>query len=336
MLNKVDLVPASAVKGWLEFLRRSVPTIAVKASTQDGGRIGQSKGKVGDAGAEGFKTNSAVGMEGLLQLLKNYSRNMDRKTSVTVGIIGYPNVGKSSIINSLKRTRAVGVSPTPGFTTSMQEVKLDKNIKLIDSPGVVFADGEESLLRNCIDTDSISDPLPAIKELLEKCDNRQLMSTYAIPNFERGNVMMFLAMVAKVKGKVLKGGIPDKVGAGKAVLKDWNNGKIPFYVKPPEKSDSHKIADSAVVLSQFSKDFDLQAMDEGVLKDNTLEEEDFVTMEDGEGAGKGVFDLESGESGESDVTGSESEGDDMEEDEDGGAAQEVGGEMQDYNFATDF
>lgn len=46
--------------------------------------------------------------------------------SITVGIIGYPNVGKSSIINSLKRAKSVGVSPTPGFTKSMQEVQLDR------------------------------------------------------------------------------------------------------------------------------------------------------------------------------------------------------------------
>jgi nuclear GTP-binding protein len=42
------------------------------------------------------------------------------QTMITVGIIGYPNVGKSSLINSLKRERAVGVSSTPGFTKTTQ------------------------------------------------------------------------------------------------------------------------------------------------------------------------------------------------------------------------
>jgi nuclear GTP-binding protein len=45
-----------------------------------------------------------------------------------VGIVGYPNVGKSSLINSLKRSKSVGVSPTPGFTKAMQEVQLDKYV----------------------------------------------------------------------------------------------------------------------------------------------------------------------------------------------------------------
>src|SRR2546426_491379 len=62
-------------------------------------------------------------------------RNLKLKTAVTVGIIGYPNVGKSSLINSLKRSKAVGVGATPGFTKVVQEIQLDKNVKLLDCPG---------------------------------------------------------------------------------------------------------------------------------------------------------------------------------------------------------
>lgn len=61
-----------------------------------------------------------LGADSLLQLLKNYCRTNGVKTSITVGIIGYPNVGKSSLINSLKRSRAVGVSSTAGFTRTVQ------------------------------------------------------------------------------------------------------------------------------------------------------------------------------------------------------------------------
>jgi nuclear GTP-binding protein len=52
-------------------------------------------------------------------MIKNYSKKDGMKQSVTVGMVGYPNVGKSSLINSLKRTRAVGVSSVPGYTKCM-------------------------------------------------------------------------------------------------------------------------------------------------------------------------------------------------------------------------
>ncbi|CAM9251315.1 unnamed protein product, partial [Phaeothamnion confervicola] len=185
VLNKVDLVPKTVVSRWLAHLRRSFPTVAFKASTQDGGGGGGKGGRaVARAGssaegapAELLARSGAVGAEALLGLLKNYSRSLDMKTSITVGVVGYPNVGKSSLVNSLKRTRATGVSATPGFTKSLQEVQLDRHVKLIDSPGIVFDDADHGaiLLRNCINTESMPDPTPAVEALLQRCAPEVLM-----------------------------------------------------------------------------------------------------------------------------------------------------------------
>jgi hypothetical protein len=70
-------------------------------------------------------------------------------------------VGKSSVINSLKRSRAVSVGATPGVTKSMQEVHLDKLVKLLDCPGIVFntGSGVEAVLRNAIKVEQIEDPI---------------------------------------------------------------------------------------------------------------------------------------------------------------------------------
>eukprot|EP00535_Pseudo-nitzschia_heimii_P005800 CAMPEP_0197173240 /NCGR_PEP_ID=MMETSP1423-20130617/258_1 /TAXON_ID=476441 /ORGANISM="Pseudo-nitzschia heimii, Strain UNC1101" /LENGTH=525 /DNA_ID=CAMNT_0042622035 /DNA_START=108 /DNA_END=1685 /DNA_ORIENTATION=+ len=265
VLNKIDLVPKDVVSQWLTVLRRSHPTIAIKACKN------MSEGEDKDAA----HSTVPVGMDGLLQLLKNYARigggGGKAKTSIVVGIVGYPNVGKSSIINALKRSRAVGVSPRPGFTKAMQEVVLDRNVCLLDSPGVVFND-ESALLGNCVDADSIDDPIPPVDALLQRCKPESLMMTYNIPAFPQGNTMMFLAMVAKSYGRVLKGGIPDKIGAARSILKDWNQGKIPYFTVPPKNAEPDVAKGGAVIVSNFGAEFDLAAYDEKVL--STLKESD--------------------------------------------------------------
>jgi nuclear GTP-binding protein len=79
-----------------------------------------------------------LGGDALLQLLKHYARTGTVRTSITVGLIGFPNVGKSSVINSLCRVRAASVGATPGVTKTSQEIHLDKRVKLLDTPGIVF------------------------------------------------------------------------------------------------------------------------------------------------------------------------------------------------------
>ena len=66
-------------------------------------------------------------------------------------------MGKSSLLNSLKRTRVAQVGNTPGITRAVQEVVLDKHLRLLDSPGIVFADSDSlgadaaaHALRNCV------------------------------------------------------------------------------------------------------------------------------------------------------------------------------------------
>ncbi|KAJ4968387.1 hypothetical protein NE237_015088 [Protea cynaroides] len=90
------------------------------------------------------------------------SLELDKKL-IRVGVIGLPNVGESSLINSLKRCHVVNVGATPGLTRSMQEVQLDKNVKLLDCPGVVmFKSGESDAsiaLRICNRIEKLDDSI---------------------------------------------------------------------------------------------------------------------------------------------------------------------------------
>jgi len=116
-------------------------------------------------------TSSSLGAPALLHLLKQYALSTPH-SSLTVGVVGYPNVGKSSLINSLKRSRACAVAAMPGKTRVTQEVVLDKGVKIVDCPGVVLEDigkdmeGEagrkraaEIMLRNCVKAELVDDPV---------------------------------------------------------------------------------------------------------------------------------------------------------------------------------
>lgn len=114
VLNKSDLIPRETLDKWLKYLRRSAPVVAFKASTQmQSKQLGHKK----FSKSEKIMQNSVcIGADLLMSLLANYCRNKEIKTSITVGIVGLPNVGKSSIINSLKRSRTCKVGATPGVT----------------------------------------------------------------------------------------------------------------------------------------------------------------------------------------------------------------------------
>ena len=131
----------------------------------------------------------SVGAENLLNVLKNYARikgHGSAKQLITVGIVGFPNVGKSSVINSLKRSKAAVVGNMPGVTKKMQEINLDKNIVLLDSPGVVLSTNDQSdslILRQAIKVEELSDPIRPVDALINRVGNDQLLKFYRIGQF---------------------------------------------------------------------------------------------------------------------------------------------------------
>ncbi|XP_064400040.1 guanine nucleotide-binding protein-like 3 homolog [Halichondria panicea] len=264
VLNKIDLVPREVVEKWLKHLRNEFPTVAFKASTQSQKHhLSQKKFPLGTGPSSLMSSSACLGAEVLLKLLGNYCRNADIKTSISVGVVGLPNVGKSSIINSLKRSKTCNVGATPGVTKNLQEIQLDKHVKLIDSPGIVVAaksmDTASMLLRNCIKVEAIPDPSLPVEAILRRCNRLQVMEFYGIPEFD--GVQEFLCHLAKRLGKLLKGGVPDVDSAARSVLRDWNTGRIKFFTHPPEQSSLPSHVSSDIVRS-WSAAFDMSALHE--------------------------------------------------------------------------
>jgi len=261
LLNKIDLVPKDNAEKWLKHLRNEFPAVAFKASTQtQKNKLAQSKVTVKDASEDLLKTSNCVGASTLLKLLGNYCRNQGVKSTITVGIVGFPNVGKSSVINSLKRGRACNVGATPGVTKSMQVVELDTHVKLLDCPGIVMATGSSDtqiILRNAVKVETLDDPVKPVEAILNRCNKAQVMEKYCVADYN--STMEFLSLFAKRLGKLKKGGIPDILAAAKMILQDWNNGKISFYTHPPERKTTEH--DSAQVMQYLGAEFDIEALE---------------------------------------------------------------------------
>lgn len=278
VLNKIDLVPPPVLKGWLTHLRRFFPTIPLRASTP------ASNAQIFDHKQLTLKATS----ETLLRSLKSYAASKQLKRSISVGVIGYPNVGKSSVINALtsrlnKGTQsfACPVGSEAGVTTSLREVKIDSKLKILDSPGIVFpssVDGEDKddrqrrraehearlILLNALPPSQITDPIPAVNLLLARLSTSEalfekLLAHYGVvapgPFGQGDRTTDFLVQVARRRGRLGKGGVPNLHGAAMTVVTDWRDGRIQGWVEPPvlKIADDMQMGDAAEEVEDADK-----------------------------------------------------------------------------------
>uniref|UniRef100_A0A4W6C0J2 Nucleolar GTP-binding protein 2 n=1 Tax=Lates calcarifer TaxID=8187 RepID=A0A4W6C0J2_LATCA len=211
VLNKCDLIPTWVTKRWVAVLSQEYPTLAFHASL----------------------TNS-FGKGSLIQLLRQFGKLHTDKKQISVGFIGYPNVGKSSVINTLRSKKVCNVAPLAGETKVWQYITLMRRIFLIDCPGVVYPseDSETDIvLKGVVQVEKIRNPEEHIGAVLERAKPEYIQKTYRIPTWDTAED--FLEKLAFRTGKLLKGGEPDRATVSKMVLNDWQRGRIPFFVKPP-------------------------------------------------------------------------------------------------------
>lgn len=162
VINKVDLVPVWITKRWKTILSNEYPTLVFNA------KMNKPLGK--------------VAMMGLLRQLAGF--HAKERKQISVGVIGYPNVGKSSIINVMRNKKVCKVAPVAGETKVWQYVTLLRSIYLIDCPGVVYpaADTEvEMVLKGVIRVEYLQQPELYISEVLARVKHEFLQSFYNLP-----------------------------------------------------------------------------------------------------------------------------------------------------------
>ena len=142
-----------------------------------------------------------------------------------VGVLGYPNVGKSSVINALKGKKSARTSAESGFTKGKQYLRAG-DILLIDSPGV-FPAIKESLtdraMVGVIDYAKVKNPDLIVMDVMEKVPGKieKYFSVKVLEDFEET-----LEKIALKKKLIIKGGEADMVRASRMILKLWQEGKI--------------------------------------------------------------------------------------------------------------
>ncbi|CAD7941323.1 unnamed protein product [Amoebophrya sp. A120] len=179
--------------------------------------------------------------EGLMRFLVSQLPPETQAAKPVVGFCGYPNVGKSSIINALFGTKKVSMSRQPGKTKHFQTLE-GEQFTLCDCPGLVFpsivATKAHLVINSVMPIDQLrSEYLKPIELIVEKVGTRKLYEMYKcaplkIPGTAQSESMRFLASFATARKHFLRDLVPDTTWAAQRLLKDFTTGVL-LHCEPP-------------------------------------------------------------------------------------------------------
>lgn len=149
---------------------------------------------------------------------------LPQKDNLKVGLVGYANTGKSSIVNALGG--GARTSSRAGFTRGKQWLRVTKRILLLDSPGIIpRKEGETALaLKGAYDVTKLKDPIGAAMKLIKQIGSKKLVKVYGVEAFDDE-----YEQLEELAGKWMmlrKGAELDLDRAAKKLVKDWQTGKL--------------------------------------------------------------------------------------------------------------
>ena len=165
------------------------------------------------------------------EINKNRMQKGMKERAARVLIIGAPNVGKSTLINKLVGKKAAGVGNIPGFTKSLSWIRVNKNIELLDTPGILWPKFENqetalilasfsSIKEEVLNTDDLAYFI--IRKMKELYPN-QLMERYGL-DYVDDDIEPIYEMIGKKRGALKKGGIVDYDKVSKIIVLDFRGG----------------------------------------------------------------------------------------------------------------
>jgi len=229
ILNKCDLSDEKQNNKWAEyFIKKGQKVVLVDSNTGKGIN-------------EVIKQTQTV-MEDELKKLVEKGRIGRR---IRVMIVGIPNVGKSSFINRITKKTTAEVGNKPGVTKQKQWIRINDEIELMDTPGVLWPKFEnEEVALNLAYTGTIKDDILEITEIaycltkfLIENYRKNLIDRYSLDENtvnnileqdqeENQNIYEIMQLIGKRRGAIISGGNIDDEKTSKIILEDFRSGKL--------------------------------------------------------------------------------------------------------------
>ncbi len=182
-----------------------------------------------------IEANSTASVKSLLKKLRNIHEKKTGFKPLRIMIVGIPNVGKSTLINSLAGRKAATIGNRPGVTKGKQWINIDENIQLLDTPGVLWHKFEDqkvglnlaicgSIKNEILDVEEVA--LDFIKRFHSgDIDPKFLFDRYKLDSLGNDAIETF-DRIGKSRGFLRKGGYIDYERTAKALLNDFRDGRL--------------------------------------------------------------------------------------------------------------
>ncbi len=159
--------------------------------------------------------------KGIKKLRQKIKKTLGGREKALICVVGYPNTGKSSLINCLKGRKSAGVAPVPGYTKGEQLIRIDKRIMMIDTPGVITYEKKEVLAsKGALAPEKIKNPEKAANYIINKImkhNKGNIKKLYKVE--EEGDIIEKISNLRKW----------DRERTARKILQDWNAGKLKGY-----------------------------------------------------------------------------------------------------------
>ena len=216
LMNKADLADRNATERWSAFFKKKgYYVVSLDARSKNG-----------------MKSITDIIMEACKEKMERDRKRGIKNRPVRAMVVGIPNVGKSTFINSYAGKACAKTGNKPGVTKGKQWIRLSKSVELLDTPGILwpkFEDQQVGIRLACVG--SIKDDILNMEELalwliehLRTNYSGLLEKRYGIS--EEGTAVEILGKIARARGCLKKGEELDYVKASGLLFDDFRGGKI--------------------------------------------------------------------------------------------------------------